>query len=89
MNKVFLTAILGIVILSGCKQETDAEQKQAEQAAQQQAQQEQQAKIAAYQQKFESMLHICDPNGGVKDYWTDDDEISVVCVNGLETKFSL
>lgn len=89
MKRIILTAILGATILSGCyKQEPPEQIKQEQQAIQLQEQQEHQAKITAYQQKFESVLHICDPNGGVKDYWAADSEISVVCVNGLQTKFS-
>jgi outer membrane biogenesis lipoprotein LolB len=84
MKKMILSALL-VAALAGCHKQT------AQEAAQEQQQeaQEQQAHISAYQNKMQALLHICDSNGGVKDYWTGRGSINVSCMNGLQTNVYL
>lgn len=80
MKKILIAALLGVAVLTGCEQ-TPQEQ--------QEHQADLQKKIGTYQQKFETILHICDANGGVKDYWTGRGSVNVVCTNGLQTNVYL
>jgi hypothetical protein len=77
--------VLLALCISACSHQTTPQE------VEQQKQQEQQEAAAtvhhnsAIAANLQLMLHVCDANGGVKDYWDHQNGLGVQCNNGLST----